>query len=100
MLAHLADEGCFIQFDVIDKQMYLLDETRAELVTALIERGYLRHLLLSHDRNRDHEMRYSGHTGYSHIAEDFLPRLRRLGVSDAQVRTMQVENPARAFAIG
>lgn len=100
VLARLADEGCYIQFDVIDKEMYLLDETRAELVVALIERGYLRHLLLSHDRNRDHEMRYSGHTGYCHIAEDFLPRLRRLGVSDEQIRVMQVENPARAFALG
>jgi phosphotriesterase-related protein len=100
VLSRLADEGCYIQFDVIDKEMYLLDETRAELVHGLIERGYLRHLLLSHDRNRDHEMRYSGHTGYCHIAKRFLPRLRRLAVSDEQIRVMQVDNPARAFAIG
>jgi phosphotriesterase-related protein len=97
VLARLADEGCSIQFDVIDKQMYLLDETRAELVHALIQRGYVRQLLLSHDRNRDHEMRYSGHTGYCHIFEDFLPRLRRLGVTDDQIQTMMVENPARVL---
>ena len=32
VLTSLADEGCFIQFDVIGKEHYLLDETRAELV--------------------------------------------------------------------
>jgi phosphotriesterase-related protein len=100
VLAQLAAEGCFIQFDVIGKEHWLLDETRAELVHALIQRGYVRHLLLSHDRNRDHEMRYSGNTGYCHIFERFLPRLRRLGVTDEQIRTMMVANPARALAIG
>jgi predicted metal-dependent phosphotriesterase family hydrolase len=97
VLAALADEGCFIQFDVIDKEHWLLDATRAELVRALISRGYVRHLLLSHDRNRDHEMRYGGGRGYCHIFERFLPRLRTLGVSEEEIYTMMVENPARAF---
>ncbi|HUG16550.1 MAG TPA: hypothetical protein VMM78_16210 [Thermomicrobiales bacterium] len=98
VLSALAAEGCFIQFDVIDKEHYLLDQTRAELVQALIERGFVRHLLLSHDRNRDHEMRYGGGTGYCHLFERFLPRLRSLGVSDQQIHAITVENPARAFA--
>jgi predicted metal-dependent phosphotriesterase family hydrolase len=98
VLSNLASEGCFIQFDVIDKEHYLLDQTRAELVHALIQRGFVRHLLLSHDRNRDHEMRYGGGTGYCHLVERFLPRLRALGVTEAQVHTITVENPARAFA--
>lgn len=97
VLAALADEGCFIQFDVIDKEHWLRDTTRAELIQALIGRGYLRHLLLSHDRNRDHEMRYGGGTGYCHIFEQFLPRLRALNVSDEEITTMMVDNPARAF---
>lgn len=98
VLAALVDEGCFIQFDVIDKEHWLLDATRAELIQALIARGYVRHLLLSHDRNRDHEMRYGGGTGYCHIFEQFLPRLRALGVSDEEIATMMIDNPARAFA--
>ena len=31
----LADEGCFIQFDVIGKENWLLDQTRAELIHAI-----------------------------------------------------------------
>jgi phosphotriesterase-related protein len=99
VLSSLADEGCFIQFDVIGKEHYVLDQTRAELVHALIQRGYVNHLMLSHDRNRDYEMRYGGSTGYCHIFETFLPRLRKLGVSDEQINTMMVLNPARALSI-
>jgi phosphotriesterase-related protein len=98
VLSALADEGCFIQFDVIGKEHWLLDATRADLIRALIDRGYVRHLLLSHDRNRDHEMRYGGSTGYCHIFESFLPLLRERGITEEAIATMMVENPARAFA--
>lgn len=99
VLCDLALEGCFIQFDVIGKEHWLQDATRAELVHAMVLRGYGAHLLLSHDRNRDHEMRYSGNTGYCHLFESFLPRLRSLGVTEQQIETMVVGNPARAFEI-
>jgi predicted metal-dependent phosphotriesterase family hydrolase len=98
VLSALADEGCFIQFDVIGKEHWLLDATRAELVHAMIARGYVRHLLLSHDCNRDHEMLYGGGGGYCRIFERFLPRLRDLDVSEEDIQTMMVENPARAFS--
>jgi predicted metal-dependent phosphotriesterase family hydrolase len=98
VLAALAEEGCFIQFDVIDKEHWLLDATRAELVQALIARGYVNNLMFSHDRNREQEMRYGGGRGYCHIFEQFLPRLRSLGVTEDEIHTMMVDNPARAFA--
>lgn len=98
VLSALADEGCFIQFDVISKEHWLLDATRAELVAAMIGRGYVRHLLLSHDCNRDHETRYGGGGGYCHIFASFLPRLREQGVTEEDIETMMVANPARAFS--
>jgi predicted metal-dependent phosphotriesterase family hydrolase len=98
VLSGLADEGCFIQFDVIGKPHWLLDSTRAEIIAALIKRGYGDHLLISHDRNRDHEMRYGGNTGYCHIFEVFIPLLQEQGVTDEQIQTMMVANPARALA--
>ena len=99
VLSGLADEGCYIQFDVIGKEHWLLDQTRAELVHALIERGYVRQVLISHDRNRDHEMRFGGGSGYCHIFESFLPRLRKLGVTDEEIEALMVENPARVFRL-
>jgi predicted metal-dependent phosphotriesterase family hydrolase len=99
ILSSLASQGCYIQFDVIGKEHYLLDQTRAELIHALIERGYLSQLMISQDRNRNHEMRYMGNTGYCHIFETFLPRLRKLGVTKEQVKTIMVHNPATALSI-
>ncbi len=97
VLSRLATEGCFVQFDVIGKEHWVLDQTRAELVHELIARGHVQKLLLSHDCNRDHEMRYGGGGGYCHIFESFLARLETLGVTQKEIHTIMVENPARAL---
>ncbi len=99
VLSRLADEGCFVQFDVIGKEHYLLDQTRAELVQALIRRGYVDNLLLSQDTSRKRWLRSGGHSGYCHIFEEFLPRLSALGVGSADIQKMMVTNPARALNI-
>lgn len=75
----------------------MLDQTRAELTHALIDRGYIQNLMISHDRNRGHEMRFGGGSGYCHIFESFLLRLRKLGVTDEQIQTIMVGNPTQAF---
>ena len=43
--------------------------------------------------------RYEGH-GYTYLAETFLPRLRARGVTDAEIRTLTVDNPRRLLTIG
>ena len=99
VLSRLAGEGCFVQFDVIGKEHFLLDQTRAELVHALVQRGYADNLLLSQDTSRKRWLRSGGHSGYCYIFEDFLPRLRALGISDSDIQKMTVINPARALTI-
>jgi len=39
-----------------------------------------------------------GYRGYTALVRDFLPELRRGGVTEDQVRLVTVNNPARAFA--
>ena len=99
VLSRLAGEGCFVQFDVIGKEHFLLDQTRAELVHALVQRGYVDNLLLSQDTSRKRWLRSGGHSGYSYIFEDFLPRLRALGISNLEIQKMTVTNPAKALNI-
>ena len=36
--------------------------------------------------------------GYTLLLDEFVPALRRSGITEAQVRTLLVDNPARAFA--
>ena len=97
LLASLAARGCYVQFDVIGKEHWLLDATRAELIVALVRRGHRDRLLLSHDRNRSHEMRYGGGSGYRHLFDSFLPRLRALGLGDTDIDALTVLNPAAAL---
>ena len=40
-----------------------------------------------------------GGKGYDHVPVNFLPLLRKLGVSDEEIRVMTVLNPARLLDI-
>ena len=99
-LVALCRRGAFVQFDVIGKSHWMLDETRADLAAALIERGFEGHLLLSTDRNRAFELRVNGGTGYAHMLTAFMPMVRARGVSEAVIHKLLVENPRRALAFG
>ena len=41
-----------------------------------------------------------GGNGYAWLQRRFLPYLRTLGVTDEQMHTIMVENPARVLAVG
>lgn len=97
-LVAVAERGAYVQFDLIGKVHWLLDETRVELLCRLVEKGYRDHLLLSSDRCRDIELKVQGGPGYDHVLCDFVPRLRKAGFDDALLHRILVENPARVLA--
>jgi len=97
-LVALAQRGAYVQFDVIGKVHWLLDETRVELLCQLADKGYEDHLLLSSDRCREIELKVQGGPGYDHVLRNFVPRLREAGFDDALLHRILVENPARALA--
>jgi predicted metal-dependent phosphotriesterase family hydrolase len=41
---------------------------------------------------------YDGH-GFTYLADTFLPRLQAMGVDDAIVRTLIVDNPRRLLTL-
>jgi phosphotriesterase-related protein len=96
-LEALCRRGAYVQFDVIGKQHWMLDETRAALAARLVERGYGSQLLLGSDRARKTELRRYGGLGYRHLLLTFVPMLREAGLDDASIRMVLVENPARAL---
>jgi phosphotriesterase-related protein len=98
-LIALARRGAAIQFDVIGKLHWLLDETRVELLARLADHGYGDRLLLSTDRNRITELKVKGGPGYDHVLCDFVPKLRRAGFDEALIRKMLIENPSRLLAV-
>ena len=68
----LCRRGAYVQFDVIGKRHWMLDETRAALAARLVERGFGPQLLLGSDRARWRRPRVQhGH--------QLQPTLRRAG---------------------
>jgi len=102
VLKEAARRGAYIELDSVgaphQSQPELLDVT-----VALIQAGYIDHLLLSHDAgwyNPSHPegMPDGGYRGYTALMKDFLPSLSARNISDEQVQQITVHNPARAFA--
>jgi predicted metal-dependent phosphotriesterase family hydrolase len=98
-LQALCRRGAYVQFDVIGKSHWMLDETRADLARELVAQGFADHLLLSTDRNRKFELKSHGGIGYAHLLTHFVPLLRDRGLPEAIIQKILVENPSRALAI-
>ena len=97
-LERLCRRGAYVQFDVVGKHHWMLDETRADVIAELIRRGWIAHLLLSMDRARKSELRSYGGQGYAYLITRFVPVLRSAGVSAEAVTEMMGHNPQRALA--
>ena len=103
---HLAivERGATVEFDFLGMSFTALErhgESRiVDGVRELLSRGHLERILLSQDVCHDSQLRRYGGNGYTYLAETFLPRLREGGVSEAEIRTMTVDNPRRLLTIG
>jgi phosphotriesterase-related protein len=105
----IADAGCFIEFDTFGHLFppFLLGESimsfpsesqRIDAVMRLINEGYLKHILLSQDTFLKVLMASYGGFGYAHLLSNIVPVMLRQGITEEQVHTMMVDNPARLLA--
>lgn len=97
-LVAMARRGAYLQFDVIGKLHWMLDETRVEVLGRLVDEGYGDRLLLSSDRCREMELKARGGPGYDYVLRDFVPRLREAGFCQEVIDLILVENPARVLS--
>ena len=96
----IADKGVNLAFDTIGKLNYESDEVRAQHIVHLIERGHLGQVILSQDITRKSHLKRHGGIGYQYLVESFLPMLLKMGVSEAQIKAMTIENPLRILNRG
>jgi len=109
-LTALIDNGSYIGMDRFG--LYYTDafpifptfETRVRVVAELCKRGYAGRLILSHDccgfidwLPMEVVRQLAPKWTYTHIFDDVIPALRELGVTEAQIQQMLVENPRRFF---
>jgi phosphotriesterase-related protein len=103
-LLRLADTGCVIEVDLFGNEhsYYALadidmpnDAVRLRMIRALIERGHLGRVVVSHDIcSRTRLTAFGGH-GYGHIFANVVPLMRRRGFSEAEIQAILVDNPRR-----
>jgi phosphotriesterase-related protein len=103
-ILRLADSGVVIEFDLFGQEQsyYALgnidmpnDAIRLRLIRALIARGHLDRVVISHDIcYRTRLSRWGGH-GYGHIFDNVVPLMRERGFTEAEVEAIVVGNPRR-----
>lgn len=96
---NLAKRGVYVQFDGPGKIKYYPDSVRVSLIKNLLEHGYLKQLLISGDMGRQSYLHaYGGGPGFRFIIQKFIPRLLDEGISQSEIDTIFIENPARWLA--
>lgn len=100
-MKQLLDRGVYIQFDTLGRtptvRSRITDTDVANGIVQLIKAGFADRILLSQDVCTRIQWKAYGGTGFSFIQEQFIPYLKRLGVTDAQINTITVENPKRVL---
>lgn len=103
----LAATGCYVELDLFGQETcyYPLspidmpnDATRVDYVVELVAHGYLDRVLVAQDICHKTNLRTYGGEGYAHILDDIVPLMRRKGLTEGQIRTITVDNPANALA--
>ena len=107
VLTEIGQSGCYLEYDLFgnESSYYPLsdidmpsDAQRMDIIRRLIAEGYGKKIVVAQDICNKHRLvSYGGH-GYGHILENILPRMRRKGLSEEEIRSIVVENPARILA--
>jgi phosphotriesterase-related protein len=93
----VAERGAWIEYDNIGNTP---DGPMAERIVKVLEAGYGKQLLLSHDRGWYDPGQPGGGVPkpFTHLFDVMLPMLRQRGVGDETIRQLTVANPFAAYA--
>jgi len=98
----LLDRGITLSYDQFGCEEYVRpgwskapDSARVKAVGTLCKMGYAKQIVLSNEVVSKFRLKKFGGLGYSHLLENIVPDLKYFGVSDADIRTMLVDNPRR-----
>ncbi|MFN8593373.1 MAG: hypothetical protein U0031_18100 [Thermomicrobiales bacterium] len=101
----LAQRGAWLEFDMIGMDFFYADQSaqspsdddNAFAIRRLRDHGLLGKVLVSQDVFIKIQLVRYGGTGYAHILEHFVPRLRRHGFTEHEIDMLLIGNPRRVF---
>lgn len=94
--ARLARQGFFLGYDQFSKDWYEPDSRRVEYIARFFEAGLGDRLCLGSDLARRSQLvAWGGGPGYTFIPWRIVPWLRRVGLGDAELRTLLIDNPRK-----
>jgi len=93
----MARRGAWLEYDGIGSGN---DEFYLEYIPRALDAGLVNQIMLSHDRGWYDPAKPGGGEPkpFTYLFEQFLPKLRRVGVDDKTIHTLMHTNPFRAFA--
>lgn len=103
----LLEKGIYVEFDNFGKEYYIKrevrnsgyglfvrDTERVSFLKKIIDKGYLKQVLLSCDLCLKNLMHAYGGWGYDHVLVNIVPMMEDEGITKEEIYTMLVENPA------
>ena len=105
----LAARGAYVGFDRFGLEMIVSDEIRAKNVKKLVDAGHRDRVLMSHDTvhcflgglpggmSQEQFEAMVPNWRLTHIFENVFPRLKALGLTDADLEHIVTDNPRRFF---
>jgi phosphotriesterase-related protein len=103
-MSEIAAAGAYVGIDTVGLANYYSqnlhrfqpsDESRADAIAELVDRGWADRILISHDICRPRHLRVNGGCGYGHIFERFFPMLEARGIEREVASRFIVDNPVR-----
>ncbi len=101
----IAKTGCYLEYDIFGGNPFYplrfgvfnrpCDRERIEQIIELINKGYLKQILISQDTCLKSKLVCYGGQGYAHIMRNILPQMLARGITEEQIKTIMVENPRR-----
>jgi len=102
----MLEMGVYVEFDNFGKEYYVdaearrdgygcfvSDVQRVEFVKKLIDKGYVKQILLSCDVCLKTLLRTYGGWGYDHVLLNIVPMMKEAGISDDDINIMLKNNP-------
>jgi len=99
-------QGVYIGLDRFGLNMIFPDEKKCQVLYQLVQKGYIEQILVGHDctihnhagnLSPDAMLATMPDWNMSGLFRTFIPRLMELGLTEAQVRKLLVDNPRKFF---